>query len=579
MFAPLLISCAVPEDGPAEDDSLVDVTYPNKIVYKQDIEDESELKQDCRNREGEFNSCGSGCPEDADVCATVCVPVCDLSQTPDDNGDDDKQAKEVDFLSDNSTPSNRVSVSAGGREFDLNVPEGFTIEVLTDDVSGARVLSGVDGLGNRWVSRTDEGIISLLTFNEDGSFDRVDDIFTDLNRPHGLALDPQDNMVLYYAETDAIWRAQLYTDAQPEKLADLPGGGRHFTRTIMFGPDGKLYISIGSSCDVCEEENEKRAAIYRMDKDGTNLEAVAEGLRNAVFMATNPVSGEIWVTEMGRDHLGDNLPPDEINIVQEGEHYGWPYCYGDQIRDEQFKADADFDCQDTVPSHVNLQAHSAPLGLDFIPEEGWPSEYRLDLLVAYHGSWNRSTPTGYKVMRILLNDSGKPQGASNFITGWLQENGNDIGRPVDVVADPGGILYITDDKLGTIYRVTRPSDEQRNGNGNGNDSDDQSGVIDVTTPQVNATVSSPVTVEGQAVGPWFFEGQLSAEVRNGNDDVIGEGVLTAQGEWMTEAMVGFEGEIEFDDPDTAVGSLVIKKANPSGLPVNAAQYEVPITFE
>ncbi len=171
-------------------------------------------------------------------------------------------------------------------------------------------------------------------------------------------------------------------------------------------------------------------------------------------MATDPVFGDIWVTEMGRDNLGDDLPPDEINVLAAGADFGWPYCYGEQIRDSKFKQGEMLDyCSGTVGSKVNLQAHSAPLGLDFVPEEGWPEEMWLDLIVAYHGSWNRSIPTGYKLMLIKLDDERHVIGRENFITGWLKENGDKVGRPVDVMIRPGGVMYITDDYRGSVYRV------------------------------------------------------------------------------------------------------------------------------
>jgi glucose/arabinose dehydrogenase len=335
----------------------------------------------------------------------------------------------------------------------LDVPADFQISTLTNDLPGVRDISEKDNLGNIWVSQTDEGKISLLSLNENWEIENIDPVFEGLNKPHGLAIDPSDGLVLYFAETDAIKRVRLYTEDQPEKIADLPGNGRHFTRSLHFGPDEKLYVSIGSSCDTCVEEDERRAAIYRMDKDGSNFEKYADGLRNSVFMATNPVDGDIWATEMGRDNLGDNTPPDEINIIQEGNDYGWPHCYGKNIRDNTFRSGEDINCQNKTPSHIDLQAHSAPLGLDFIPEENWPEDYWLDLIVAYHGSWNRTEPTGYKLMHFDLDDQGNLQSRSDFISGWLAQDDEKLGRPVDVEIFPEGIMLVSDDQRGVVYKI------------------------------------------------------------------------------------------------------------------------------
>jgi glucose/arabinose dehydrogenase len=332
----------------------------------------------------------------------------------------------------------------------LRLPPGFSISIFARDIPGARVMVQ-DSFGNFWVSRTRQGIVSVLDVRE-GRVVRRSDVFRGLNNPHGLAMGPHD--LLYIAEEDKVSRVTLYSDDTLTKLVDLPSGGGHSTRTIMFGPDGRLYISIGSSCNACEERDERRAAIYVMEPDGSNFRRFASGLRNAVFMTTNPVTGDIWATEMGRDFLGDDVPPDEINIIREGRHYGWPWCYGNRVHDAAFDARGerrDF-CRETEPPVIEIPAHSAPLGLAFVPEEGWPEEYWYNLLVAYHGSWNRSTPTGYKVVRHILDARGNYRGSEDFITGWLR-NGSALGRPADIMVQPGGIMYISDDKAGVIYRV------------------------------------------------------------------------------------------------------------------------------
>jgi len=199
-----------------------------------------------------------------------------------------------------------------------------------------------------------------------------------------------------------------------------------------------------------------------MKKDGSDFKEFARGLRNTVFFRWSYIDGKMWATEMGRDNLGDDLPPDEINIIKQEGDYGWPICYGKNIHDSGFDKNVYIrdPCADKIPSYIDLQAHSAPLGLAFVPEEGWPQDYWYNLFVTYHGSWNRSEPTGYKVVRIKLDDKGNYLGTEDFITGWLTKSGA-LGRPVDILVQPGGIMYITDDKAGVIYKVTYEETAQK----------------------------------------------------------------------------------------------------------------------
>lgn len=336
--------------------------------------------------------------------------------------------------------------------FPLKVPDNFKIEIFAKNLSGARVMA-FDSFGNMWVSRTSAGVISTLEI-KDGKVVRQNDVFRDLRKPHGLAIDAN---LLYFAEENKITRVTLYSDDPGQKLADLPTGG-HFTRTLGLGPDGRIYVSIGSSCNVCNESDERRAAIYSMHKDGTDFKKFASGLRNTVFFTWNPVDGRMWGTDMGRDLIGDDIPPEEINILEEGKNYGWPICYGKNVHDTNFDKNQYIQdpCNDKTPPAVEMQAHSAPLGLAFVPEEGWPQDLWYDLVVAFHGSWNRSVPTGYKLVRIKIDAKGKYEGMEDFITGWLQGNKADdaVGRPVDVLIQPGGVMYVSDDKAGVIYKIS-----------------------------------------------------------------------------------------------------------------------------
>ncbi|EKD46818.1 MAG: L-sorbosone dehydrogenase [uncultured bacterium] len=337
-------------------------------------------------------------------------------------------------------------------DFPLKLPEGFRISVFAKNLTGARVMI-FDSFGNMWVSRSSEDVVTQLEI-QDGKVVRQNDVLVGLNNPHGLALDPDQPSLLYIGEENKITKIALYSDGGYEKIADLPSGGGHSTRTLLFGPDKKLYVSSGSSCNVCVEKDARRATIYSLNRDGSDFREFSGGLRNSVFMTINPRTNEIWATEMGRDLLGDNIPPDEINIISEGKNYGWPYCYGKKVHDSNFDptgAKIEF-CRTAQSSLIDVPAHSAPLGLTFLSNSKLPEEYRNDLLVSYHGSWNRSTPTGYKVVRHKFDEQGNYEGVEDFITGWLTGE-NALGRPVDILESKDGRIYISDDKAGIIYLV------------------------------------------------------------------------------------------------------------------------------
>jgi glucose/arabinose dehydrogenase len=341
----------------------------------------------------------------------------------------------------------------------LKIPTGFSLGIFAKDLPGARVIV-FDSLGNIWLSQTRQGTISKLIINN-GRLVSQKIVISGLKNPHGLAFDPQDSSILYIAEETKISKVKI-SDGVPgklEKIIDLPVKGNHFTRSLLFNPDGRLYVSIGSTCNVCLENDERYAAVYSLNKDGSDFKQVARGLRNSVFMVWNNQDKTIWATEMGRDLLGDNTPPDEINVIStiatSTLNFGWPICYGQNIHDTSFDKNTYFrnPCQAPFeqPSQIDLQAHSAPLGLAFIPSS-WPKEYQNNLLVAFHGSWNRSVATGYKVVRLILDESGKLIKQEDFISGWLTGS-SALGRPVDVIFDQDGNLYISDDKAGVIYKV------------------------------------------------------------------------------------------------------------------------------
>ncbi len=344
----------------------------------------------------------------------------------------------------------------------IQLPSGFKIEVFAD-VLGDNLLS-YPGLapgprmmliknGTLMVSIPNKGLVAVLPDKDgDHKADSVSVFIDGLNQPHGL---DYYSGWFYIAEENRLIRVKdTNNDFVAEKetievlMDNIPTGG-HSTRTVKVH-NGSLYMSMGSSCNVCYETDDRRAAITRCDLDGTNSTVFASGMRNAVGMAFHPLTGQLYATENGRDWLGDDLPPDEINLVEEGEDYGWPICYGKNIRDTDFDNNTYIrdPCEDCIPSLVDLQAHSAPLGLNFYYDNSFPEEYQGNLFVCFHGSWNRQEPTGYKVVRINMTDLS----VHDFATGWLRNN-SVLGRPVDVVVSNDGSLFVSDDNSGRIYRI------------------------------------------------------------------------------------------------------------------------------
>lgn len=349
-----------------------------------------------------------------------------------------------------------------GDLLDIELPPGFRIEVFADGLGdslisypgpapGPRMMLMKDGM--LMVSIPNKGLIAVLSdLNKDHKADSVGVFIEGLDRPHGL--DHYDGW-FYIAEEDRVIRVKDADNnfvAEKETIEvlinDIPTGG-HSTRTVKVH-NGSLYMSVGSSCNVCYEKDVRRAAITRCDLDGTNCTVFAAGIRNAVGMAFHPLTGKLYATENGRDWLGDDLPPDEINLVEEGKDYGWPVCYGKSIHDTDFDKSTYLrdPCEDPTPSLIDLQAHSAPLGLNFYYGGSFPEEYIGNLFVCLHGSWNRQEPTGYKIIRINMTDLT----VHDFATGWLQ-NGNVLGRPVDVMVSEDGSLFVSDDNDGRIYGI------------------------------------------------------------------------------------------------------------------------------
>ncbi|MEE9258488.1 MAG: PQQ-dependent sugar dehydrogenase [Nitrospinaceae bacterium] len=283
-----------------------------------------------------------------------------------------------------------------------------------------------DDRGILFLSQTRGGkVVALPDADKDGKADRVVTVLEDRDSPHGLAfVRLGSEYYLYVAEENQVVRmkrkAGPFDYEPPETIVrGIPGGG-HFTRTLKI-KDGKLYLSVGSSCNVCVEKNKMRAAISRFNLDGSGGEIFASGLRNSVGIEFSPYTGELWGVNNGRDWQGDDHPEEELNIIRQGKHYGWPFCYENRLPDPDFGKG--FDCRTTELPAYTFTAHMAPLGLAFYRTGNLPARYKHSVFIAFHGSWNRSVPAGYKVVRVILNDKGDILSHEDFITGWLRPDG------------------------------------------------------------------------------------------------------------------------------------------------------------
>lgn len=339
---------------------------------------------------------------------------------------------------------------AGKRE--LKAIPGVRVSVFASGMAGARFMAE-DANGVLFLSVPSDGtVLALPDRDKDGVADETIVFARGLKRPHGLEFRNGELLVAEAARVVALRDddGDLKADSKKIITEDVPSGGGHWTRTVVIGPDKAIYVAAGSSCNACVEEDRRRAAVLRYA--GGKAEVFASGLRNTVGLEFHPKTGKLWGVDNGRDMLGDDLPPEELNLIEEGRDYGWPYCYGKRVPDPELGSKGR--CAGTVPPEVEMQAHSAPLGVAFGYGLDFPKMVRKSLLVAFHGSWNRSVPTGYKVVAIPFNDKGLPAGKPfDVITGWL-EGREAWGRPVDVLAGRDGAMYVSDDHAGAVYRVT-----------------------------------------------------------------------------------------------------------------------------
>lgn len=354
--------------------------------------------------------------------------------------------------------SRRVNISSFlgvGGIAQVQVPEGFSVNVFAEGLDGPRFIAfGPDGVLYA-ADRGNDRIVALPDANGDGQADEIRVFAGGLSRPHSLVYH-QDAWyvgvpggVIRLEDTDQDGIA----DERTILIDDYPTSG-HSTRTVDFLPDGRMVVSVGSSCNVCEEEDSRRAAVLVYDGPQATGEGVfAAGLRNAVGLVVHPDTGELWANNNGRDMMGDDLPPETVYILKEGADYGWPRCHNGRIEDPDFGYPGA--CEGVEPPLVEMQAHSAPLGMVFYTAGAFPPEYRGDLFIAFHGSWNRSVPTGYKIVRLPLDGSTPAGEVEDFAVGWLNEaTGVASGRPVGLAVGPEGALYVSDDKGGFIYRIS-----------------------------------------------------------------------------------------------------------------------------
>jgi len=344
------------------------------------------------------------------------------------------------------------------------LPEGFEIKIYADDVENARSMA-ISPLGTIFVgNRNEDNVFALKDTDGDNVIDKKYLITNKLkNMPNGVAFHDGD---LYVAEVNKIWKFEnieenlSYADKFDEYLEepilisdDFPSDRHHGWKYISFGPDGKLYVPVGAPCNICESRDEIYASITRMNPDGSNREIYVKGVRNTVGFTWHPETKQLWFTDNGRDMLGDNIPPCELNkVTGKDQHFGYPYCHGDDIGDPEFGGE--YSCSDFVMPVQNLGPHVAPLGLKFYTGKMFPDEYKGDIFIAEHGSWNRSKKIGYRISRVKI-ENNKSVGYETFIYGWLDDDEQEAwGRPVDILILEDGSMLISDDKANAIYRVT-----------------------------------------------------------------------------------------------------------------------------
>lgn len=337
-----------------------------------------------------------------------------------------------------------------GSEPGLKVPPGFSIEVFADEVPNARSMALGDK-GTLFVgTRSDGRVFALSDQDGDGRPERRRTLARGLDMPNGIAF--RDG-ALYVAESGRILRfdnieSRLDSPPEPVIVAEIQAYGHHGWRYMGFGPDGRMYVAMGAPCNVCDPKD--LGSIISMRADGSDRRIHARGVRNSVGFTWHPQTGDLWFTDNGRDWLGDDIPPDELNRADRaGLHFGFPYCHGGDIADPDFGGEKA--CADFVPPVQRLGPHVAALGVRFYTGDKFPAAYRNQIFIAEHGSWNRSERIGYRVSLVRL-EGDKAVSYESFAKGWLAA-GAVSGRPVDLLVMPDGALLVSDDKGDKIYRI------------------------------------------------------------------------------------------------------------------------------
>ncbi|HMQ64152.1 MAG TPA: PQQ-dependent sugar dehydrogenase [Flavilitoribacter sp.] len=353
-------------------------------------------------------------------------------------------------------PRKSPVVNSGELPLDkIKLPKGFKIALYAENVKNARSMD-LSPNGTLFVGTRDVGAVyALRDKNGDKKADEMFTIAKGLKMPNGVAFRNGD---LYVAEVNRIIRfknieSHLSDPPKPEVVFDgYPKETHHGWKYIAFGPDGKLYVPVGAPCNICESKDEIFNTITRINPDGTGLEIVQRGVRNSVGFTWDPKTGDLWFTDNGRDNLGDNKPACELNHApRDFMHFGYPYCHQGDLPDPEFGSKRP--CSDFTPPAQKLGPHVAPLGIEFYTGNQFPSTYKNQILIAEHGSWNRSKKIGYRISLVKLAD-GKAVGYEPFAEGWLTKDTDDVwGRPVDMEFLPDGSMLVSDDFADAIYRI------------------------------------------------------------------------------------------------------------------------------